>query len=78
MSRQSLVKTKSFYVATKYFYVMIELAKVKRNYVMTECFFVSTKFGQGQEFLCLDRVFLCRDRVWPWAGLMLRQSVFMP
>ena len=51
-SRQSLVKTRSFYVATKYFYVAIELAKVKGNYVSTECFCVATEFGQGQEFLC--------------------------
>ena len=54
MLRQSLVKTKSFYVAT-------ELAKVKRNYVTAE-------FGQSQELLCRDRVwpwmgFLCCDRV---------------
>ena len=54
----------------KYFYVATELANMKRNYVATE-------FGQGQEFLCHDRVFLCRDRVfmfndrvWPWAGVL--------
>ena len=38
MSQQSLVKTKSFYV-------VIELAKVKRIYVVTEYFCVATKFG---------------------------------
>ena len=38
MSRESLVKTKSFYVAT-------ELAKVKRIYVATEYFCVTTEFG---------------------------------
>ena len=36
MSRQSLVKTQSFYVATKYFYFATELAKVKRIYVAIE------------------------------------------
>ena len=35
MPRQSLLKTKSFYVTTKYFYVATELAKVKRIYVVT-------------------------------------------
>ena len=38
MSRQSLVKTKSFYVT-------IELAKVKRIYVVTEYFCVATEFS---------------------------------
>ena len=38
MSRQSLVKTKGFYVVTEYFYV-------------------ATKFGQGEEILCRDREF---------------------
>ena len=36
MSRQSLVKTKGFLVATEHFYVVTELAKVKRFYVATE------------------------------------------
>ena len=69
MPRQSLVKTKSFYVATKYFYVEIELGKVKRNYVVTEYFCVATEFGLGWGFLCNDRVFLRHDRVW------LRQEI---
>ena len=33
--------------------------------IATEYFCVTIEFGQGQEFLCRDRVFLCRDRVWP-------------
>ena len=32
-------------------------------------FCVMTKFGQGQWFLC-------RDRVWPWAGSLCRDRVF--
>ena len=36
VSRQSLVKTKSFYVAKKYFDVTTELEKVKRIYVTAE------------------------------------------
>ena len=31
--------------------------------VTIECFYVATKFGQGQEFLCRDKVFLCSNRV---------------
>ena len=27
--------------------------------------FMLRQFDQGQEFLCRDRVLLCRDRVWP-------------
>ena len=34
----------------------------KGFYVAIEYFCVATEFGQGQEFLCRDRVFLCRDR----------------
>ena len=67
---------------TKYFYVATEFAKVKINYVATKCFYVATEFGQGQEFLCRDRVFLCRDRVflcchkvWLWMGFMSRLSL---
>ena len=37
MSQQSLVKTRGFLVATEYFYVATELAKVKRFCVVTEC-----------------------------------------
>ena len=38
-------------------------------FIATECFCVTTKFGQGQELLCHDRVGqgedkLCRNRVW--------------
>ena len=69
MPRQSLVKTKSFYVTT-------ELAEVKRNYVVTECFCVATEFGQDQEFLCQDRVFMCRERVWPWMWFLCHDRVF--
>ena len=35
----------------------------KINYVATKRFCVATDFGQGQEFLCRNRVFMCRDRV---------------
>ena len=47
LSRQSLVKTKSFYVVKKYFYVATELAKVKRILVATELFYVMTEFELG-------------------------------
>ena len=43
MSRQSLVKTKSFYVVT-------ELAKVKKIYVATKYFYIVTEFGLGRGF----------------------------
>ena len=43
VSRQSLVKTKSFYVVT-------ELAKVKKIYVATMYFCVTTEFGLGRGF----------------------------
>ena len=47
-------------------------------YVTTECFYVTTEFGQGQGILCHDRVFLCRDRVLSWLrDFMSRQSIFM-
>ena len=69
MSRQSLVKTKSFYVAT-------ELAKVKRNYVVTEDFCVAIEFGQDQEFLCHDKIFLCRDRVGQGEEKLCQNRVF--
>ena len=36
-----------------------------------------TEFDQGQEFLCHDRVFLCRDRVWPWARISCCDNVFL-
>ena len=51
MTRQSLVRTNSFYVVIKYFYVATALAKVKRIYVTIEFFFfVATKFGLGWGF----------------------------
>ena len=41
------------------------------------------KVGQGQEFICRDRVFLCRDRVfmcrdrvWPWVGFFCPDRIF--
>ena len=46
MSRYSLVKARSYYVAIEYFCVAIE-------------------FGQDPELFYRNRVFLCRDRVWP-------------
>ena len=51
MSPHSLVKTKSFYVATKYFYVETELAKVKRIYVATEYSCIAIEFGLGGVFI---------------------------
>ena len=38
-------------------------------------FQVAREFGQGQEFLC-DKVFLCRDRVWPRYGILGCDRVF--
>ena len=32
-------------------------------YVATKCFYVAIEFGQDQEFLCRDKIFLCLDRV---------------
>ena len=67
-----------FYVATKCFMSQQSLVKERSSYVATEYFCVAIEFGQGQKFLCSNRVFLCCDRVWPWAGIFtLRQSVFM-
>ena len=36
-----------------------------------------TEFGQGQEFLCCDIIFLCRDRVWHWMGFLCWDRVFL-
>ena len=55
MSRQSLVKTKSFLVTTEYFYV----AKVKIIYVGIEYFCVTIEFCN----LCRDRIPLSRARL---------------
>ena len=41
-----------------------------RFLIAIEYFYVATEFDQGQEFLCRDRVLLCRDRVWPWMGFL--------
>ena len=38
---------------------------------------MAIEFGQGQEFLCRDKVFLCLDRVWPWAGILCCDNVFL-
>ena len=62
---------------TKYSYVATKLAKVKRDYVAKECFYVAIEFGQSQEFLCNDRVFSCCDKVWPWMGFLCRTRVFL-
>ena len=43
---------------TKYFYVVTGLAKVKRNYVSTECFCVATEFGLDRRFLVATEYFL--------------------
>ena len=50
MSQQCLVKTKSFYVAKKYFYVATEFTKVKRIYVSTKYFCVAIEFGLDRGF----------------------------
>ena len=62
MSRQSLVKTKSFYVLTKYFYVATELAKVKRIYVAIDFglgwgFYVAIEYSYIETEFGLDRGF---------------------
>ena len=63
MSQQSLVKARSFYVATEYFCVTTKFGLVQGFYVATKCFYAAMKFGQDQEFLCRKKIFLCRDRV---------------
>ena len=75
MSRQSLVKTKSFDVATKYFYLMIELAKVKIIYVSIKYFCVTTEFVLGWGLLCHHKVFLRCNRVWPRQRILGRDRV---
>ena len=45
--------------------------------IVIEYFCVTTKFGQGQEFLCHDRIFLYRGRVWPWARILCYDKVFL-
>ena len=76
MTRQSLVRTKSFYVVIKYFYVATALAKVKRIYVTIEYFFCRYRVWPWMGFLCCDRVFLCRDRVWPRQEILGHDRVF--
>ena len=49
MSRQSLVKARSFYVATKFGFG-------QGFYIATKCFYAVIESGQDQEFLCHDRV----------------------
>ena len=56
---------------------MSRLSLVKTKSFYTESFYVTIEFGQGQEFLCCDRVFLCRDRVRPWAGILCSDKVFL-
>ena len=53
MPRQSLVKTKSFYV-------MIELAKVKRNYVATKCFVLRQSLVKARSFYVMTQYFVSR------------------
>ena len=36
---------------------------------------VTTELGQGQEFLCCDMVFLCRDRVSHWVWFLCHDRV---
>ena len=45
MSRQSLVKARSFYVATEYFCVVTKFGLRRGFYVATEHFHVATEFG---------------------------------
>ena len=56
MSRQSLVKTKGFYVATGYCYVVTEFGQDQGIYVTIGYFYVVTEFRQGKEILCRDKV----------------------
>ena len=53
------------------------MARLGRFFVMIEYFYVTTEFDQGYEFLCRDRVLLCRDRVWPWMGFLCRDGVLL-
>ena len=75
MSRQSVFMSQQSLVKTNSFYVVIELAKVKRIYVATEYFCVTTEFGlewglyhdrvwPRHGILGHDRVCSCHDRVW--------------
>ena len=71
MSRQSLVKARSFYVATEYF------CASQGSYVMTKCFYATTKLGQEQEFLCRDKIFSCHDKVGQGEENLCRDRVFL-
>ena len=44
------------------FYVATELAKPKKNYVVTEQILCCDRVGHGREKFCCDRGFLGRDR----------------
>ena len=76
MSRQSLVKARSFYVATKYFCVAIEFGQDQEFLCLDKIFLCRDRVSQGDENLCRDRVFLCRDRVWPRKRILGRDRLF--
>ena len=40
-------------------------------------FQVETEFGQGLEFLSHNKVFMCHDRVLPWARILCYDKVFL-
>ena len=63
MSRQSLVKARSFYVAKEYFCVAIEFGQDQEFLCRDKIFLGRDRVGQGDENLCHDIVFLCRDGV---------------
>ena len=89
--RRSLVKAKRFCVATEICSVAIGFHGVvlrqgilcrdivwprPKGLVLRHNILGLDRVGQGQEFLCCDRVFRCRDRVWPWAGFLCLDRIF--
>ena len=64
MSRHSLVKARSSYVATEYFCVVTGFDQELEFLCCDKIFLCRDRVGQGEENLCRDRVFLCRYRVW--------------
>ena len=42
-----------------------------------KCFFAVTEFGQDQEFLCHDKIFLCYDRVGQSEEKLCHDKVFL-
>ena len=44
---------------------------------MTNCFYVAIRFGQDQEFLFRDKIFLCRNRVGQGEEKLYRDKLFL-